>query len=264
MRYIFYIALIIIFAACEKETTKILPESNFTDIIIDAFITDEYKAQKIILSIPGLNQNDSLIPVSGATIYIKEANSIYYFTESDSLKGHYFSNVSFSPVIGKSYYLDVSYKQKHYYANTYMLPVKHLEPLIYDLNTDLDLYKITWVTNIYNPQEQAMYEVNITPNSVTDSLNIRAFYYSFNTLDVSQVFAQEPADIYFSHGSKMVESKYSLTPEYAKYIRALASETMWQGGLLSETPNNLPSNIKGGALGYFSTCAVIRKEIIVP
>ena len=250
--------------SCEKKANKILPESNFNDIIIDASITDEFKSQEIILSIPGRNQNDTLIPVSNASVLIKANNIIYYFSESDSLKGHYFSDSLFSPVVGTNYHLEISYKSKKYTATTYMLPVKPFLPLTYIIDSISDKYLITWVTNPYNPIEESMYEVLITPHIENDSLNIRAFYYSFNTVDVSQAFANPPANIFIPHGSKIIEKKYSLTPGYAKFLRALASETMWQGGLFSETPSNLPSNIEGGALGYFSTCAVSTKEINVP
>jgi len=267
MRILKYISIIVILVSlfsCEKKTTKVLPESNFNDIIIDAFIIDEYKSQEIKLSVPGLSQNDSLIPVSNASVFIKGDGKIYYFTESDTLKGHYFSDSLFAPVIGIDYSLEVSYNSKKYTAETYMLPVKPFLPLTYMIDTTRDEYKITWVANTYNPEEQAMYEVIITPHITNDSLNIRAFYYSFNTVDVSQAFATEPKEIYFTHGSKIVEKKYSLTPEYAKFLRALASETMWQGTLFSEAPSNLPTNIEGGALGYFSICAVSSVEINVP
>ncbi len=257
-----FVTLLIVFS-CEKKTDKVLPDSNFNDIIIDAFIIDEYKNQEIKLSFPSLNQNDSLIPISEASVFIKGDNKIYYFTESDSLRGCYFSDLLFAPVIGVNYYLEVVYKSKKYTAETFMLPVKQFEPLTYILDAERDEYKITWVANVYNPEEQAMYEVLITPRVNNDSLNIRAFYYSFNTVDVSQAFASEPVDIYFAYGSKIIEKKYSLTPEYAKYLRALASETMWQGTVFSEAPSNLPTNIKGGAMGFFSVCAVSSIEIKV-
>jgi len=263
-KYILVIVILGVIFSCEKKTTKILPESNFNDIIIDAFITDEYKTQKIVLSVPGLNQNDSLIPVSGASVFINANDNIYYFTESDTMKGYYFSDSVFAPVIGVDYYLEVNYNTKKYTATTYMLPVKPFEPLTFMIDTARDKYKITWVANVYNPEEQAMYEVLINPNNENDSLNIRAFYYSFNTIDVSQVFANEPVEIYFSHRSEIIEKKYSLTPEYAKFLRALASETMWQGTVFSEAPSNLPTNIEGGALGYFSVCAVSSIEIDAP
>ncbi len=263
-KYILLLLVLVMIFSCEKKTDKLLPKSNFNDIIIDAFITDEYKNQKIVLSLPSTNQNDSLMPVSNANIKIKAGNKIYYFSESDSLKGNYFSDSIFIPVVGVNYYLEVDYNNKKYAAETYMLPVKPFKSLDFAIDSAKDEYKITWVADVYNPEEQAMYEVIITPQIANDSLNIRAFYYSFNTVDVSQAFATEPVDIYFGHGSTIIEKKYSITPKYAKYLRALASETMWQGTVFSETPSNLPTNIEGGAMGYFSVCAVNSVEINVP
>jgi hypothetical protein len=263
MKNIFIILLTISFFSCEKKIEKILPEGNFNDIIIDAFITSKYKNQEIILSIPNKSQNDTLIPISGAFIFLRANSLIYYFTESDSLPGHYFSDLPFAGVIETSYYLEVQYNSKIYSANTYMLPVTFFNPLVYTYNQTSGLYSVDWVAEPYSADEEAMYEVFINQPDYNDSTNVRAFYYTFNTVDVSQAFAANPKNVVFYPGSTIIENKYSLTPDYAKYLRALASETMWQGGLFSESPSNLPTNIKGGALGYFSVCAVASISISV-
>ncbi|MFW5726204.1 MAG: hypothetical protein ACOCX0_07130, partial [Bacteroidota bacterium] len=64
-------------------------------------------------------------------------------------------------------------------------------------------------------------------------------------------------------GSVVMFSKYSLNNEYAAYLRALLSETQWQGSLFETARANLPGNISNGGLGYFSACAVIRDTLNV-
>ncbi|MCO5267212.1 MAG: hypothetical protein M9948_15220, partial [Lentimicrobium sp.] len=68
--------------------------------------------------------------------------------------------------------------------------------------------------------------------------------------------------IRFPSGTTITERKYSLTTEHAAYLRALLSETTWQGGLFNTAPANLPTNLSGNGMGYFGICAVIQKTEI--
>ena len=92
----------------------------------------------------------------------------------------------------------------------------------------------------------------------------KLFFYTFNTIDVSySVFPQDKEKVYFPKGSKITEKKYSLTNEYAAYLRALLAETEWQGSLFENARDNLPTNISNNGLGYFSICSVISDSLIV-
>ena len=120
------------------------------------------------------------------------------------------------------------------------------------------------VPNQFNEFEQAMYEITIDWSHLSSTAPTRAklFYYTFNTVDVSQIFAPEKETVRFPVGSYVIVRKHSLSPEYAEYLRALVAETQWQGGLFEETRDNLPTNISNDGLGFFSACAVLTDTLV--
>ena len=114
-----------------------------------------------------------------------------------------------------------------------------------------------------------MYEADISwghlPVYASDSLTkARLTFYTLNTIDVSYIiFPQDKEEVYFPYGSIAILNKYSLTDEYAAYLRALLAETEWQGSIFEDARGNLPSNISNGGLGYFSACSVIADTVVV-
>ncbi len=97
-----------------------------------------------------------------------------------------------------------------------------------------------------------------------DSISSRSMlYFTFNTIDVSHnIFPQDYQNITFPAGSIVYISNFSLNPQQGAYMRSLVSQTYWQGSLFESARGNLKGNISAGALGYFSTNAVIRDTIV--
>jgi hypothetical protein len=92
----------------------------------------------------------------------------------------------------------------------------------------------------------------------TDSTKCKArmLFYTLSTLDVSEIFAPSLESISFPSGTKITETRYSLTPEYAEFIREVLLETQWQGSLFNTTPANVPTNLSEGGAGFFAVCGV--------
>jgi hypothetical protein len=99
-----------------------------------------------------------------------------------------------------------------------------------------------------------------------DSLKCRArlLFYTLSTLDVSEIFAPAMEQISFPVGTVINETRYSLTPEYAAFIREVLLETQWQGGLFNSTPANVPTNLSAGGAGFFAVCGVYTISQTVP
>jgi len=91
----------------------------------------------------------------------------------------------------------------------------------------------------------------------------RLLSFAFNTLDVGQVFPPEKEKVWFPAGTIVIVRKYSLTDEFAAYLRALAMETQWHGGYFDEASANLPTNLSAGAIGYFAASSVLADTLIV-
>jgi hypothetical protein len=238
--------------------------------VVDAIMTNELKYQHIHITKPFTNQNDTIVPITGANVFIETNNFMILFIESPENPGYYFSDYPIAGSININYNLNIQYDNKNYTADTYMIPVLPANLPTWQYDADKDLYKIQWNVSQYNPSQQAMYEVFITwshlvDSSIIDTLTIaRMLNYTLNTIYVNYtIIPQDKEEVWFPKNSIAVVKKYSVTDEYGDYLRALLTEAEWQGSLFEEARGNLPTNISNGGLGYFSACSVISDTLIV-
>jgi hypothetical protein len=255
--------------SCEEKTDWNLQPENLNTIVVEALITNEYKKQIIKLSQPFSDLNGKAIPVSGVEVTISEGYTTMNFIESEILPGTYLSIEPVGASIDKVYILEVQSGEKTYSAEAYLVPVIPSWPLQIVTAEDT-LRKMEWIAPGYNPDDLAMYEVTISWSHLTDTTiadtitEARLLHYTLNTIDVSYiVFPQEKEAVLFPPGSILIARKYSLTEDFAAYLRALLAETEWQGSLFEDARGNLPTNISNGGLGYFSACSVVGDTMVV-
>lgn len=266
----FFLLALIIFSGCEKEIDWETTAVELNTVVVDGMITNEFQIQQIQLSHPVTGMNDIPEPFTGASVIISRGQQSVNFTESESEPGMYISNQPFAAAIRSDYFLNILKDDLVFDAQTYMVPVSSFNTPGFRYHPSLDLYSIIWNNSQYSPFEQAMYEAIIDWSHLPgyedpDTLSAaRLLYYTLNTIDVSFViFPQDKENVYFPEGSIVYFSKYSLNDEYGAYLRALLSETQWQGSLFETARSNLTGNISNGGLGYFSACAVIRDTLVV-
>lgn len=266
----FLLIALIVFSSCEKEIDWETTAVELNTVVVDGMITNEFHIQQIQLSHPVKGMNDIAEPFTSASVTISRGQQSVNFTESETEPGMYLSDQPFAAAAGSDYFLNILKDDLVFDAQTYMVPVSPFNPPVFRFHPSLDLYSIIWSNAQYSPFEQAMYEAIIDWSHVPgfedpDTLSsARLLYYTLNTIDVSFViFPQDKENVYFPEGSIVVFSKYSLNDEYGAYLRALLSETQWQGSLFETARSNLTGNISNGGLGYFSACAVIRDTLMV-
>ena len=265
-----YIFIALSFFSCEKKVDWPLQDQKNDMIVVDGMITDEQKQHQVKLSLPVSQLNESPQPVSGATVTISDHDSNYVLTEQPVNSGIYKTDSFAFGKPGQNYTLKILYNGKEYGAQSYMLSGETFTPLIYTKVSRDSVYHITWVANPYNPENFAMWEILLDWSTVPGYTNIdpekckaRLLYYTLPTLDVSQVLTNELQKIYFPAGTHITERRYTINAEYAAFIRALLSETNWQGGLFDSSHANLPTNVSDNAMGFFSACAVVSYSTIV-
>ncbi|MEZ5082729.1 MAG: DUF4249 family protein [Bacteroidales bacterium] len=263
-------ASLLLVTSCEEKIDWQLETEYVNTIVVNGIITNEVKYQQIRLTKPFASQNDQPVAVSGASIKIIVDNVQVQFFESPENKGYYISEIPVAATVDKTYQLFIQSEGKDYDAKTYMIPVIPTAPPYWVYNATKELYTIGWPAGQYSQFEQAMYEAEISwthllDSAYTDSVSTaKLMYYTFNTIDVSYViFPQDKEEVYFPLYSKAVVKKYSLTDEYAAFLRALLAETEWQGSLFEDARGNLPGNISNGGLGYFGACSVISDTLLV-
>ncbi|MHC1775578.1 MAG: DUF4249 family protein [Lentimicrobium sp.] len=263
------------FSACEQQADWPLDEFSGDYIVVDGNITNEVKVQEIRLLKPMIHPNDEPETVGGADVIVSTDENVYTFTEDPARPGVYQSEEVFGGKAGKTYSLLINHDNRIISAKATMVQATDFIFLRYLRQNNTKLFRIVWVANPYNAKRPAMYEILLDWSSVPgyenadpESTKARLLYYTLPTLDVSQIFAPTMETVLFPPGTLITEKRYSLAPAHAEFIRALLSETNWQGGLFNSAAANLPTNLSDHATGFFGACAVTTKtdvaRVILP
>jgi hypothetical protein len=271
-KYQIYIMLITILLAlsCEIAADWNIQGNNEEFIVVYGIITNEKKAHEIAVSKSVSTINEKSRPVSGANVLIYDGDSLHQLTENPLNQGIYNTDQGFRAFINKTYNLIVTTEGKQYFANASMVPVTPFRALRYKYDEKKELFFIDSVTQTFNQQDAAMYEIVIDWSELEAYASVpkanrkaRLFYYSLNTIDISQVFEPEKEKVYFPSGTLITQRKYSLSPIHALFIRSLLLETQWRGGLFDVSQGNVFTNLSNGAKGFFGASTVVEHSFIV-
>jgi hypothetical protein len=270
MRKLIIIGLLLLTVSCERKTDWNIQPSAGSIIAVDGRITDERKSHIIKIMVPATELNGATTPMTGANVTITDGTTTWALEEIDSIKGTYCTDSNINGISGKNYTLKIVTKDKEYTATDQMYPAAWFSPLQYEQNSNDSLYHITWVASVYNSQYPALYEIFLDWSSVpgyesSNPLDCQAklYYFTLNTLDISEVFAPEIEKISFPAGTQIIEKKYSVSPAFESFIRCLLLETNWRGGMFDVSSANLPTNLSEGGTGFFSASMTHTLSITV-
>jgi hypothetical protein len=265
-----YILGIMVLVGCVKEADWQAFEQAPVLIAVEATLTDEQKAHKVQITFPVNELNELPQPVTGATVLVSNEYADWVLQEDTAHSGYYYTDSGFVALLNMNYTLQIFYQDMLYSAKASMVPGKFFNPLLYKQNSDDEWYHIDWVASAFDAENPAMWEILIDwsevpgfQNQSTEDCKARLLFYSLPSLDVSEIFAPAVEDINFPPGSLITQRRYSLTPDYAEYLRTLLLETTWQGSLFPSANANVSTNLSEGAAGYFSVCAVTQLSFIV-
>lgn len=263
-KYYSAILLLMLVLSCEEKTDWEIKADENGALVVEAIITDEFKTQEIILSLSYDDLNGDPVFVTGAEVSLTDGLETFLFEADLTQPGRYLSEQVFSAQLNVPYTLEIEWNGETYTAVNEMIEVYPFNIMTFRAANRTELLTIGEVAPIYSPFEQAMYEVNIDWSHLvaSDTAQAKLFFYSFNTIDVNELFRPPKEVVVFPKGSIVIEKKHSLNPEFAAYFRALLMETEWQGGIFDEASASLPSNISNGGLGFFGVSAVLSDTLV--
>ena len=262
--------LFFLFISCEVETGwKFDPYFN-NYLIVNGQITSEKKVHKVILSRMVTKPNDAPEPVSSASVSIWDGDLLCILKENPSKPGVYETDSNFRAFLNKTYKLLIVKDYQRYNSTVTMLPVTPFNQMKYKYDGERSMYTIDSVTQAFDDNESAMYEIMVDWTNVpgyestpVESKKAVVYYYKLSTIDISEVFKSETEKIFFPIGTTITEKKYSLTKEHAEFMRSLLLETEWRGGLFDVAHGNVKTNLSQGALGFFGASTVSQKIFLV-
>lgn len=251
-------------AACEEVTAWELQSGDNGQLVVEAILTDELKTQEVRLS-RSYDAIDGQAPsVTDAQVRVCAANTCVNFQASTQEPGLYLSDRAFRVFERLEYRLEIDWQGQQYTAVSEMGVVAPIPLINFVSYGQQDSVTFGEFASIYNPNQQAMYEMNIDWSHLNQEGKNRAkmYFYTFNTIDVSELVRPVRDTVFFPLGSFVTARKFGLNDEYAAYLRALVIETQWKGGVFYSASADLPTNISGGALGFFSACAVEQRTVV--
>ncbi len=263
------ILFVFLFVSCE-EKYEFVPDSSESFIVIEGIITNEYKRQELKITYSAKDVNTEPEGIADAKVYVSDGQTAYDFSPVTDTAGLYRSDTPFAATIDKTYSLWVEKDGKILTARDQPIPVNIPDSIKWTFVPEKNLYRISYVADVFDPFESAMYIIDLDwsqvggyQNLLYDSTHARVYFFTLQTVDVNELFQPDKEIVYFPKGTQITEKKYSLTPFFAMYIRALLIETQWSGSLFDTEHWNLPTNIKGGAIGFFTASSVVKKTYTV-
>lgn len=260
--------LICLLSACEKAIDLNL-ESTAPDYVIEGMVTNEAGGAKVLISTTkDFKDNNSFAGVSGAQVRIEGNGTSYALTETS--KGIY-QAATLVGTTGNAYKLLVTIAGKNYTASCTMPKAVALDSIYvsqskFDYNKDNQLrsfavvkYKdpageqnyYRFVQYLNNKKEKTLFVDNdeFTPGQTVNTV------LSYNN-------PNDDLSIDLKKGDDLSIEMQNIDANIYKYFFSLRSGASGEGN--TAAPANPNTNIKGGALGYFSVHTVQRKSIKVP
>lgn len=256
-----------LFASCER-VIDINLNSAAPKYVIEGVITNQQDvAAKVLISqTKNFDENNTFPPVTGAVVTITD-NGGTPVTLAEKSDGSY-QTTAFTGTPGHTYALSVTINGAVYTATSTMPVQINMDSLyVSDENLFGDVKKMAnidfvdpagkgnayrWVQYVNSKKEKTIF---VRDDDLTDGkqVNRKLFYFNDDDDDDSR-------DI--KTGDNLRVDMMCIDMNVYKYWYSLnASAT---GENQQATPANPVTNIKGGALGYFSAHTYQTKEIIVP
>ncbi|MEM6806329.1 MAG: DUF4249 family protein [Bacteroidota bacterium] len=258
------LALLLFFSACEQYVDWELEAAEEEHIVVEAILTDEFIRQEILLSRTFTDINQSPPALLDARVQVEVNGVKYEFSPDDREPGRYVSNEPFRVLGDLDYRLKIEWQGKIFTANSELSFVAPIPEFTFEKQADTTQLSFSQYLGTYNPNQQALYEMKLDWTDIIPGDSSRAlfYYYTFSSVHIGQLIVPRRERIIFPRGTKVYIKKFGLNEDFAAFLRAKALETEWQGNFFYGPRENVPTNLSKGALGFFSTCAVLRDSLI--
>lgn len=258
MRKLIYLFVAIFMFSCEKVIDLKLDKTP-PKIVIEGFITDANTRHTVSIS-KSLNfeDNNSKIPVTGATVTLKEEGGIT-LTFTESTPGNYLST-RYRGVPGRKYTLTVTADGQTYSATSVMplsVPLKSINQA--ELTLIGNVRKIVQVNFKDPPLIQNYYYNRVFVNGVKrDIFSVDSDRFNDSKEVKNTIFIGEP---FLEKGDVVRIQFLTIDVNVFKYLFSITQIT--GNGGPPTTPANPISNFSNGALGFFSASTATEDTITI-
>jgi Domain of unknown function (DUF4249) len=255
--------LTLFFSSCEKIIDLDLNDAE-KKFVVEAVITDQPGTAKVMITqTKSFDENNNFNGISGGTVKITE-NGGATTTLTGTSPGVYESS-ALTGVAGKTYNLSVTVNGNNFYADCVMSAKVNLDTIyVTDEFLFTEFRKIVnveyrdppgrgnnyrYIQYVNRLKEDALM---IDNDDYTDGRNVNRKLFFFADEDQHKI----------KSGDTLRIDMLCIDPAIYKYWYSLDRSATGQSG--QATPSNPVTNMKGGALGYFSAHTLQTKTMIAP
>ncbi len=265
-KLIFLLTMAVVFSSCEKVVDIDLNEAN-KKYVIEGIVSDEPGMSRVALSqTKNFDENNSFVGVSGAVITVTDRSTGNSTVFIESLQSGIYQPPTFTGVSGRTYDLSVVIGNETYTATSTMPQRVEIDSLyVTDEFLFTDTRKIANVVYQDPPGRGNSYRfVQRVNGNRVDQIFIQNDEYTDSRRVESKLFffADDDDKNIIKSGDQVEVDLFCIDPAVYKYWFSLLRSSTGDSG--QATPANPVTNIKGGALGYFSAQTSQTRGIIVP
>lgn len=258
-RYFFLPLLLLLFTSCEK-VIDIKADDAAPKYVIEGVLDQESGCVVKVSQTKALGGNNDFAGVGGAQVSITdESGATVPLTETD--RGIYRS--ALLGEAGKTYTLQVRIGSQTYTATSTMpayVAIDSLYMSFMDWMGEKEYYPNVVYTDPA-PKGNSYRFVLYINNTQTDDIFGQNDDLSNGRRQTASLFSEDDLQDELKAGDEVRVEMLSIDPQVYKYWYSL-----WQGALgegNAASPANPVTNIRGGALGYFSAHSVATKTVVV-
>lgn len=267
-----FFILFLLATACTEVIPLELNEGDNEKLVVDAWITEAAATSKIQLSLStSYFHNEKAPVVTDAKVEITDVTQTYALTHLG--EGNYQLPTDFKGKVGVSYELKIEYKGTTYTATTTMNRVPAIDGVGYEFDgseeTEFDdgtaLFSYDILLFAQEPAGEGDFYLfktfkngDLMEEKLEDADFVEDELVDGNYIDGASIGYGE-----FAVGDTIIVEMWSISEEAYDFFTAVSLETVWRGGIFDTPPANTPTNIKGGALGFFNASAVSRGMVVI-
>ncbi len=264
LKTVAFSAMVFVMSGCEEVIDVDLKEAN-PSLVVEAQITDSIAPFEIHLTTtkdffsgkaaPAVTTADVVIADdAGNSDVLHHIGNGFYRT--DSLK---------KGVVGRRYSLNINYNSKSYTASSVLAGGFSIDSVKYAFVKGSPIQPKGYYLTVYGkdaPEKGNFFLIRAFRN---DSMQTEPVKYLSNGDEFFD--AGKPVQVSlpykYNQGDIARVEFYSITKEYSEYLFNLNNQLNIGGGPFDPQPANLPSNISGGAFGFFVAAGISKATVTI-
>ncbi len=239
-------------------------------LVVEGYFSTEAKPHPVRLTRTGpAFVTGAPVPVPGAAVTISDGERVFALAEHPAGSGLYVTADSVRGVVGKTYTLTITLDGLTYTAADRMEPVAPFSEDDRVLIPDQYLFG--------NPERGFTLEVPVArygfaaavqqtvgfvnPQGARDrGVNEQTVFYHFPGVEPDGLLPATAPPLRFQRSDTLYQRRASMSEAYQRFSRALLIQAEYFGGVLGSVPADLPTNVSGGAVGFFAVSAVVSRR----